>query len=110
MAYDEGIAQRLREAYQVLPDIILEKRMFGGIVFMVNGYMSCGVNQDRLMVRVGPESYQYLLKHPYAREMDFTGKPLKGFLYIDSDGFESDKDLLFWIQKSFDYLHTLPPK
>jgi TfoX/Sxy family transcriptional regulator of competence genes len=109
MAYDEGLAERIRNAYESQAGVV-EKKMFGGIAFMVNGHMSCGVVNDTLMVRVGPEQYDRLLKHPHAREMDFTGKPLKGFLYVAPDGFESDENLMSWVRISLAFVHSLPPK
>ena len=109
MAYDEGVAERLREAYHALPDVV-EKKMFGGIAFMVNGHMSCGVVGDTLMVRVGPEQYESALQRPHAREMDFTGKPLKGFVFVDPEGFEDDAELGKWVELSLAFVLSLAPK
>jgi TfoX/Sxy family transcriptional regulator of competence genes len=109
MAYDKGVAERLREVYEDVPNVV-EKKMFGGVAFMVDGHMSCGVNQESIMVRVGPAQYADALKKPHAREMDFTGKPLKGFVYIDPDGFESDEALISWVKLSLDFVATLPSK
>ena len=82
MAYDEGLAQRLREVMADHDDIE-EKKMFGGLAFMLNGNMCVGVAGEQLMVRVGAEAYADALKQAHAREMDFTGKPLKGFVFVD---------------------------
>lgn len=109
MAYDEGTAERLREIYDGQHDVV-EKKMFGGIAFMINGHMSCGVVKDQLMVRIGPDRYEDALKKPYAREMDFTGKPLRGFVYVAPDGFESDESLASWVRLSLDFVLSLPPK
>ena len=109
MAYDEGVAQRLREVFEEDFDVI-ERKMFGGIAFMVNGHMSCGVADEDLMVRVGPEQYEAALRRPHAREMDFTGRPLRGFVYVAPDGFESDEDLLAWVDISLKFVTALPPK
>jgi len=109
MAYSEPVAERLRNAYRRTSDVV-ERKMFGGIAFMVAGHMSCGVVDDRLMVRVGPEQYARALKRPHARKMDFTGKPLKGFVYVAPPGFESEEDLADWVQLSLDFVSTLPPK
>lgn len=109
MAYDEGVAERLRDAYLSLPDVV-EKRMFGGIAFMVYGHMSCGVVNDTLMVRVGPEQYECALQRPHAREMDFTGKPLTGFVYVAPEGFEDDADLQDWVETSLAFVTSLPPR
>ena len=109
MAYDEGIAQRLREYFSADPDII-EKKMFGGVAFMLSGNMCCGVNGDQLMARVGPEQYQSALSLPHAREMDFTGRALKGFVYVDPKGFESDRDLGKWLELCVGFAGSLPAK
>ncbi len=109
MAYDEGVAERLRDAYASVPEVV-EKKMFGGIAFMVSGHMSCGVVSDTLMVRVGPHQYEESLAMPYASPMDFTGRPMKGFVYVSPEGFESDEALTFWVSTSLNYVHSLPPK
>jgi len=109
MAYDEGLSQRVREALADQPGVV-EKRMFGGLVFMVNGHMSVGVTHSDLMVRVGPDKYEDALSQLHARPMDFTGKPLKGFVYINQEGFEADNDLAYWISRGLDFALSLPPK
>jgi TfoX/Sxy family transcriptional regulator of competence genes len=109
VAYDEGVAQRVREALEAYPAVI-EKRMFGGLAFMLNGHMCIGVLRHDLMVRVGPEQYPECLKLPHARPMDFTGQPLTGFLFVDEKGFESDKDLLAWVRRATGFVTSLPPK
>lgn len=109
MAYDEGLAERLREIFSA-HDNVAEKKMFGGMAFMVNGHMCCGVVNDTLMARVGAEEYEAALKRPYARKMDFTGKPLKGFIYVAPEGLESDASLADWVKRSLDFVATLPPK
>lgn len=109
MAYDEGVAERLRESFEGMADAD-EKRMFGGIAFMVNGHMSCGVVSDTLMVRVGPDQYEDALERPYASEMDFTGRPMKGFVYVAPEGIESDEDMTSWVRMSLNFVHSLSPK
>ena len=109
MAYDERIAARLRAQFADIPNVV-EKKMFGGIAFMVNGHMSCGVTNETLMVRVGPDKYEFALARPHARTMDFTGKPLKGFVYVAPAGFESDAALAAWVDLSLDFVLRLPPK
>jgi TfoX/Sxy family transcriptional regulator of competence genes len=109
MAYDEGLAERLRDVYVGMPDVA-EKKMFGGLAFMVNGHMSCGVVNETLMVRVGPEAYANALARPHARQMDFTGKPLKGFVYVAPEGVESDEALSSWVSLSLEFVGSLPPK
>ena len=109
MAYDEGVAERLREVFEMMGGAD-EKKMFGGVAFMVAGHMSCGVVGDNLMVRVGPEQYEKSLQRPYATEMDFTGKPLKGFVYVAPEGFEEDESLHTWVQLSLSFVRSLRPK
>ncbi|MEQ1591598.1 MAG: TfoX/Sxy family protein [Thiobacillaceae bacterium] len=107
MAYDEGVAERLREAFSIRKDVI-EKKMFGGIAFMVSGHMCCGVVNDTLMARVGADHYEAALKKPHASKMDFTGRPMKGFVYVAPTGFESDDDLADWVKRCLDFVTTLP--
>jgi len=103
MAYDEGLSQRIRESLADQSGVE-EKKMFGGLAFMINGHMSVGVIKTDLMVRVGPDSYEQALSQAHARPMDFTGKPLKGFVYVDEKGYESDEGL------GVDLVLSLPPK
>ncbi len=109
MAFDEGLAHRLSEVYSSVPGVV-EKKMFGGLAFMVNGHMSCGIVNDTLMVRVGPKLYAMALERPFSRPMDFTGKPMKGFVYVAPEGFESDEELMSWVQLSLGFVMSLPPK
>lgn len=109
MAYDEGVAQRIREVFQDRSDIV-ERKMFGGLAFMLAGHMCCGVVDDALMARVGPEQYQVALGRPHAREMDFTGRPMKGFVYVAPEGFENDEALHSWVALCEGFVGSLPPK
>lgn len=109
MAYDEGVAARLREVF-VDRDDVIEKRMFGGIAFMHAGNMCCGINDAVLMARVGPDAYQDALKRPHAREMDFTGKSMKGFIYVEPAGFAEDENLREWVSLCEAFTSTLPAK
>jgi TfoX/Sxy family transcriptional regulator of competence genes len=109
MAYDEGVAQRIREYLEVRDDVV-EKKMFGGLAFMVAGNMCCGVINDSVMARVGPAEYREALALPHTREMDFTGKPLKGFIYVEPDGFSDDVALSSWIERCLSFVSTLPPR
>ncbi len=79
MAYDEGLAERLRQVFSGRPEIE-EKKMFGGIAFMLSGHMCVGINDTMLMARVGPDQYDAAMTRPHAREMDFTGRSMKGCL------------------------------
>src|SRR5258708_7022448 len=109
MAYDEGVADGTRRIVLARRDVS-EKKMFGGIAFIVRGHMSVGIVKDDLMVRVGPETYEDLVRQPYARPMDFTGRPMKGFVYVASAGFEEDEDLERWVGHGLKYAMSLPPK
>lgn len=109
MSYDEGLAERLREALQSRRGIS-EKKMFGGLAFMSRGYMLVGITGDILMARIGPEYYQQALSRPHVRVMDFTGKPMKGYVFVDPPGFESDSDLSDWVQRCHRFVQSLPPK
>jgi TfoX/Sxy family transcriptional regulator of competence genes len=108
MPYSEFLADRVRSRLTSSGDI-QEKKMMGGLIFMVNDKMCVGVDtdrkstDDRLMVRVGKSAYEHLLEHPGCREMDFTGKPMKGFLFIYPEGFDSDADLDFWVEKALEF-------
>jgi TfoX/Sxy family transcriptional regulator of competence genes len=109
MAYDETVAKRVRSALGKTPDVV-EKKMFGGIAFMVRGNMCCGVIGDRLMLRVGPDGYEAVLSRPHATPMDFTGRPMKGMVYVEPAGFASAGDLKAWIARAMEFTLSLPVK
>ena len=109
MAYDETVARRVRAAIASEKDVE-EKKMFGGLTFMLAGNMCCGVLGDELMVRVGPEEHEVALEQSHSREMDFTGRPLKGFVYVAPEGFSAEADLKAWIDRGTGFARTLPPK
>ncbi len=109
MAYDEGLAQRVRELLESGPPTV-ERRMFGGLAFLVGGHMAVGINAERLMVRCGPTQHAQLLQRPHASPMDFTGRPLKGFIYVEPTGLESEQDLAFWVSIGTAFAASLPPK
>ena len=109
MAFDEAVARRVRNALEGSPDVV-EKRMFGGIAFMVRGNMCCGVIGDRLMLRVGPDGYEATLSRPHAKPMDFTGRPMKGLVYVEPAGFASPRDLKTWIGRAMVFALSLPAK
>lgn len=109
MSYDEGLAERIRE--RLSDEIgVTEKKMFGGLCLLVRGNMCCGIVGETLMARVGPDQYPECLELPYAREMDFTGKPLKGMIYVDPEGIAEDEDLKLWVDCCLGFMNTLPPK
>ena len=111
MAFDEEVARRLRVALNsAAPPEVVERKMFGGLAMMVNGHMCIGVNGDELMVRVGNEAHADALAQPHAREMDFTGKPLRGFVYVAPPGFASEEDLNAWVDRGLDFVQSMPPK
>ncbi len=109
MPYDEGLAQRIRDALDDRPGVS-EKKMFGGLAFLLRGHLCVGVVGDELMVRVGPEAYDEALRLPHARAMDFTGRPMKGFVFVGSRGFESDRDLRRWLTRGVRFAAALPVK
>ena len=84
--------------------------MFGGLAFMLRGHMCIGVVGDQLMVRVGPDQYAASLRQPHAREMDFTGKALRGFVFVAPAGFDSDDDLMRWVDRALAFNRTQPAK
>ncbi|MCB1326654.1 MAG: TfoX/Sxy family protein [Spirochaetales bacterium] len=109
MAIDETLAERVREIL-VRKRGTEEKRMFGGLAFMVDGHMCVGIIQDELMVRVGPDAYDSAIKLKHARPMDFTGKPMKGMLYVAPAGLKTKAALGKWIDRGLAFVKTLPPK
>jgi TfoX/Sxy family transcriptional regulator of competence genes len=109
MAFDEGLAERLREI--VADDAsICERKMFGGLAFLCQGNMAFGIVGDELMVRVGPDAWADALREPHAREMDFTGRSMKGMVYVATDGFAEDDDLRSWVGRGLAYARDLPAK
>ena len=109
VAYNERLAERIRGYFRRRKGVE-EKRMFGGLCFMLNGHMCCGIEKDRLMVRVASERYETLLKKPHACEMDFTGKPLKGFLFISEAGYRTAAGLARWLDEAVECAKSKPPK
>lgn len=109
MAYDEYLADRVRRIFEEKKSSFYEKKMMGGLIFMVDDKMCVGVDKDRkldidrLMVRVGAEAYEKALKMEGARNMDFTGRPMKGFVFVGPDGFDTDDDLEKWLNMALAY-------
>ena len=106
---DEILAQRIRPLLAGL-DGIVEKRMFGGIGFMVQGNMACGVHKGELIVRVGPDRDAESLARPHARQFDMPGRPMRGWVVIAEPGFAQDTDLRRWVQWGVDHALSLPAK
>jgi TfoX/Sxy family transcriptional regulator of competence genes len=109
MPYDEGLAHRIRDALDEREDVS-EKKMFGGLAFLVRGNMCLGVIGDELMVRVGPDAYADALRQPHAREMDFTGRPMTGFVQVGVRGLASDASLRRWVARALEFASSLPRK
>ena len=108
LAYDEGLAQRIREMLGTAR--ITERKMFGGLAFLSRGHMFVGVVGNTLMARVGSEPYAEALRRPHVREMDFTGRPMKGYVFVDPPGIERDDDLEHRIVASRAFVRSLPDK
>ncbi|MGE0560240.1 MAG: TfoX/Sxy family protein [Flavobacteriales bacterium] len=106
MAFDQYLVERVQQAFQAKNIPFHVKKMMGGMIFMVDEKMCVGVdvdkktNEDRLMVRLGKAEYEPALTQKGCREMTFTGKPMKGFVFVYPEGFDTDEDLLFWIEKA----------
>jgi hypothetical protein len=109
MAYDEGLAERIRERLGSAPGIT-EKRMFGGIAFLHEGNMAVGVTGDDLMVRVGPDATDAALARPGARIFDMTGRPMRGWVVVAGDAVTEDDALGAWVDEGHAFAATLPPK
>ena len=109
MAYDEGLAERIRS---VLKDhrFVTERKMFGGIAFLRKGHMFVGVSDSSLMARVGKDNYSDSLARKHVREMDFTGRPLQGYVFVDAEGLKTAAQIRFWIERCQSFVATLPPK
>jgi hypothetical protein len=109
MAYDEGLAERIKNILMETPNLD-EKKMFGGLAFMLNDYMFVGIIGENLMARVGPNQYELALKKPFVTPMDFTGRPMKGYVYVQPAGIAEDDELAYWVDLCADFVKTLPPK
>ncbi len=109
MAYDETLAGRIRQALAPRPDIG-ERKMFGGLAFMLAGNMCCGVIADTLMLRLGNEGATEALGEPHTRPMDFTGRVMKSMLYVGPAGIATPEDLHRWVNRAADFAASLPPK
>jgi TfoX/Sxy family transcriptional regulator of competence genes len=108
MAYNQKLAERIRAELNGIP--FVEKKMFGGVGFLLNGNMACGVHKDDFIVRVDPDKHTALLKRPHVRPFDMTGRPMKGWLVVDADGLKTAKQLRTWIQEGVTFALTLPTK
>ena len=109
MAYDPTLAERVRRVLARRWDAS-ERKMFGGLAFMIEGHMCCGVLGDRLVVRVEPGRYRRMLSAPHIRPMDFTGRPLTGFLYVEPEGCKTSGALARRVRQAVEFVESLPPK
>jgi TfoX N-terminal domain len=109
VAFDEELAERVRLPLVDAPDLV-ERKMFGGIAFMVSGHMACGLAGDDLMLRLGPEGVAEALRDPHARPMDFTGRPMSSMVFIAPGGLRDQADLERWVGKARAFVATLPTK
>jgi len=109
VAYDERLAGRVRAVLEGRRDVS-ERRMFGGLAFLVRGNMCCGVVRSELMVRVGPDAYSDALSRPHTRPMDFTGRPLRGFVFVSSQGLGSARALRSWVERGVGFAGSLPAR
>src|SRR5215831_2169520 len=109
VAYDEALAQRVRETLRLRRGIT-ERKMFGGIAFMLRGHMFVGISKQSLMARVGPENHDRAMAKAGVREMDFTGKPMRGYVFIGPQGLKSGAALKRWVDLCADFVASLPTK
>ena len=108
MAYDETLADRIRDTVEHR-DRVSERKMFGGLAFMLDGHMFCGVVGDELMLRLGREQAEAALGRPNVRPMDFTGKPMAGMVFVAGEGLRGAA-LRRWVERAAAFVATLPPK
>ncbi len=105
MAYDEPLAERIRRA--LCPRAgITERKMFGGLAFLLGGKMFCGIVKDDLMVRVGPERYEEALGRPHVRPMDFTGRPMNGYVFVAPAGCSTEKAVRAWVESGAEFVSS----
>ena len=109
MAYDEGLAERLRQATQGVQGVT-EKKMFGGLAMMKDGHMFVGIVDERLMARIGADEVTRALEERHVAPMDFNGRPLKDYVFVQAEGTTSDQALRRWVEKASAFVATLPPK
>lgn len=109
MAYSEALADRVRRVIGPRPDVS-EKKMFGGVAFLLDGKMFCGIAKDELMVRVGPERYEEACRKQHVRPMDFTGRPMIGYVFVTAPGCRTEKAVRPWVELAMAHVATLPAK
>ena len=109
MAYNEKLAERIRAKLKGVRGLT-EKKLFGGVGFLINGNMACGVNKQDLIARLSGEDSDKALKQTHVRVFDMTGRPMKGWIVVELQGLTTDKALQTWIDKSVKFAKSLPPK
>jgi TfoX/Sxy family transcriptional regulator of competence genes len=109
MAFSEALAERIRQRLARRKNVE-EKKMFGGIGFLLNGNLLVGVWKDSLIVRLGPGEGEEALKEPHAKEFDITGRPMKGWVLVELKGVQHDDQLKGWIQRAVTFVRTFPAK
>jgi TfoX/Sxy family transcriptional regulator of competence genes len=109
VAYDEQLAERIRVVLADAPDMI-ERKMFGGIAFMLGEHMVCGVVRENLMLRLGPAGVDGALAEPHTSPMTFTGPPMRSMVYVEPAGVREEADLERWVGRARVFVATLPPK
>jgi TfoX/Sxy family transcriptional regulator of competence genes len=109
MAFDESLAARIRDALAREKNID-EKKMFGGVGFLLNGNMLVGVWKDSLIARLGPDNYDDALMEPHVKEFDITGRAMKGWVLVEPEGIEDDDQLQAWIERALKFVTALPAK
>lgn len=109
MAYNEELAERIREKLLSKPAFV-ERKMFGGVCFVFQGNMACGILQNDLIIRVGKEAYESALALPYTKKFDITGKAMTGWIMVSPEGHGSDEQLDAWLKRGIDLAASLPPK
>lgn len=107
MSYDPGLAERVRAWF---PEEAVERRMFGGIAFMVRGNLCAGVMGEGLLVRVGRDAASELIELPHARTMMMGKRPMNGWVYVAPEGLAEDPDLTAWLERGLEFVASLPPK
>jgi hypothetical protein len=109
MAYSHALAERVQSAIGKRRDVV-EKKMFGGVVFLLRGNMLVGIWKKSLIVRLGPERAAEALEREHVRRFDVTGRPMKNWIMVDPDGLETDAELAEWIEQAKEFVETLPAK
>ncbi len=109
MSYDHSLAQRIRDELSQLPGV-QEKKMFGGVAFLVQGNLACGVNGEELIVRVGLKRHEEALSRPHTRPFDMTGRPMSGWIMVAPEGYENESNLRDWVRQGVEFARSLPAK